>query len=463
MKPLHFYKKGVALPLRKVVVLLIIILVVLLVPLNFKLFDFTNQKWLQFNDKKCELGMPLESCGIINCNEFDCTGGQQDEFVSYINELREKCEAGDQDACGEVEKLGAGNGNQAEFTGNGNDFYEYLIENKDKFSSNIQATIDNMERNHIELVYSESVSKGIDPFISFAVIVQESLGKADAVSSAGAVGLMQLMPKTAEEVGVPSNLRTNPIMNIQGGTSYLKLVQSYVGSTEPRLYLAAYNGGAGNIKGKPESSWPSESQDYYKKVLGYRDEMKKYIQSNSIENADPVEYLKDAQLTITSCIYRNENINDYHGATDFVLTKGGSKATILHSLVNGQVYHTGYEDGYGNNVRIRGNDNIYYIYAHLASISVSQGQTVSIGTPIGIQGGSGGAYAIHGHFGTTSREDDNTPNAGEFTKNKAAGEYNADYVVSLYKQLGVGKITIQGSCYNNNKIATANNLKNLVG
>jgi soluble lytic murein transglycosylase-like protein len=80
----------------------------------------------------------------------------------------------------------------------------------------------------------------IDPDLVHVVIRAESNYDAFAISSAGAMGLMQLMPATARQYGVMNIF--DPAQNIEGGVRYLKdLVKLYGGQT--RLVLAAYNAG----------------------------------------------------------------------------------------------------------------------------------------------------------------------------------------------------------------------------
>ncbi len=77
-----------------------------------------------------------------------------------------------------------------------------------------------------------------------AIITAESAGKHDAVSSAGAKGLMQLMDATATGLGVDNSF--DPEQNIYGGTSYIsKMIDRFGGDLE--LALAAYNAGPGNV------------------------------------------------------------------------------------------------------------------------------------------------------------------------------------------------------------------------
>jgi len=122
------------------------------------------------------------------------------------------------------------------------------------------------ERLFHPIILQEANRYDIDPALVKAIIMAESGYNPRAISKRGAKGLMQLMPSTAEDLGVEDIF--NPEQNISGGVRYFKqLVNRFDGDV--KLALAAYNAGSQKVRdyqGIP----PYKSTHYYiEKVFKY--------------------------------------------------------------------------------------------------------------------------------------------------------------------------------------------------
>ncbi|WP_226895851.1 MULTISPECIES: lytic transglycosylase domain-containing protein [Sphingosinicellaceae] len=102
-----------------------------------------------------------------------------------------------------------------------------------------------------------------------ALVMQESRYRPSEVSAAGAGGLTQLMPQTANDLGVID--RFDPAANIEGGARYLRsMIDRY--QSVP-LALAAYNAGRGAVDRWRGIPLNHETPSYVEKILGYFNEV----------------------------------------------------------------------------------------------------------------------------------------------------------------------------------------------
>ena len=134
------------------------------------------------------------------------------------------------------------------------------------------------------IIYHEAKKNNLRPELVAAVIHQESRFKPTARSGAGAVGLMQLVPRTGRWMGARD--LTNPVQNIAAGTKYLKYLNERFDGNETKV-IAAYNAGEGNVKrfgGVPPFR---ETRKYVTKVRSYEQEYKNRVENRVAEMQSP--------------------------------------------------------------------------------------------------------------------------------------------------------------------------------
>jgi len=136
--------------------------------------------------------------------------------------------------------------------------YRHLAQNRKRFLSTIELA---------------AKSHKLPSALLHAVITAESAYDPNAVSRAGAVGLMQLMPATAERYGVRD--RKDPRANVAGGTRYLKDLLGMF-DNDLVLALAAYNAGENAVIKYGRQIPPyEETQTYVRRVLKFYNDYKK--------------------------------------------------------------------------------------------------------------------------------------------------------------------------------------------
>lgn len=144
-------------------------------------------------------------------------------------------------------------------------FPDYLIK---QVQTKVKGSVETVSR-YDGLINDAAQKYGLQPELLKAVIRAESGFRANTMSGAGALGLMQLMPGTAASLGVSDPF--DPAQNIDGGAKYLKRQLDAFGGDVNKA-LAAYNAGPGSVK-KYDGVPPfRETQNYIARVLSYRDE-----------------------------------------------------------------------------------------------------------------------------------------------------------------------------------------------
>jgi hypothetical protein len=129
----------------------------------------------------------------------------------------------------------------------GNKSNEYYIDGISRYIISVNSNIKGSARYIATCIVDSCGNNDVDPILMTAVISQESAFRPNAVSPAGAIGLGQLMPRTAKMLGVEDPF--DIAQNVEGSTKYLgQLLRKFAGQSTPIVRaLAAYNAGPGAV------------------------------------------------------------------------------------------------------------------------------------------------------------------------------------------------------------------------
>jgi len=128
------------------------------------------------------------------------------------------------------------------------------------------------------IIYKEAKKHNVRPELVAAVVQAESRFKPTARSGAGAVGLMQLVPRTGKWMGARD--LTNPAQNIAAGTKYLKYLSERFDGNETKI-IAAYNAGEGNVKRFNGIPPFRETRNYVEKVRNYEQDYHSRVENRA--------------------------------------------------------------------------------------------------------------------------------------------------------------------------------------
>lgn len=167
------------------------------------------------------------------------------------------------------------------------DFSSYMAQETKAAVEQVQEPVQVSDEELASIFKEASETYSVPENLLTAMAKQESNFRADATSASGAMGIMQLMPATAEALGCenPYDAREN----IMAGAKYIsQLLERYDGNTS--LALAAYNAGSGNVAKYGGIPPFAETQNYVQKVLGYLGEsVSPELGSQSSETAEEAQ------------------------------------------------------------------------------------------------------------------------------------------------------------------------------
>lgn len=162
-----------------------------------------------------------------------------------------------------------------------------------------------------EIIHEKASAYNIDPSLVKAVIKTESNYNSRAISRKGAMGLMQLMPSTANDLNVRNPF--DPEENIEGGVKYLKyLLEKFNGNLT--LALAAYNAGPNRVEKYGYVPPITETKQYVNKVLSLYNGPTQYQidtsdnpdkQDKKVKKSDPIYkiVLDDGTIMFTNSTF----------------------------------------------------------------------------------------------------------------------------------------------------------------
>ncbi len=208
-----------------------------------------------------------------------------------------------------------------------------------------------MQRNEIEELATRAASQYGIPLNTFLrLIQQESNFNPDAISPKGAIGLTQLLPSTAQDLGVDPN---NIEQNIFGGAQYLRQMMDRYPGNMP-FALAAYNAGMGNVDKYGGIPPFKETQNYVRNILGTNQEprnekmslnpltnlpmMQKLRQRDPLTGLNPLQNFAQALDPLLPSDQRMGDSIRKKGAVTAALGKRNTTADQLEKLPGGKPY-----------------------------------------------------------------------------------------------------------------------------
>jgi len=189
-----------------------------------------------------------------------------------------------------------------------NKYFKNTRSNRSRIKSDFYSKNSNKISKYDEIIKENASKIGWDWRFLSSQVYQESRFDPTAQSWAGATGLIQLMPATAEEVGVSNNY--NPEENLKGGVKYLDRMRDNFETVEDSIQkvkftLAAFNCGAGHVfdamrlaekNGKNPNVWDENVEEYILKLKDKKYYLDDVVRHGFVRGREPYNYVRDIFL-----------------------------------------------------------------------------------------------------------------------------------------------------------------------
>lgn len=269
------------------------------------------------------------------------------------------------------------------------------------------------------LILAAATKHNVDPDALAIMMLVESSGDPDAKSSAGAVGLLQIMPKTGEAIAKERNIAdfspeklADPETNIDFGAWYLaRQVDTFGKDKEPsqkvELAAAAYNGGPPSVREYLAGTKPlSEETTRYKALVAgmwtersaeesttYRTWRERIRERAAKRATSPVSGAR-VSMPYGETTHPFSGKQEKHVGVDLAKEAG----TPVVAPLNGKVRSAAAEGDRGNAIVIDHGNGLETRFHHLGEMNVTPGQTITKGDKIGTVGSTGKSTGPHVHF-----------------------------------------------------------------
>jgi hypothetical protein len=244
---------------------------------------------------------------------------------------------------------------------------------------------------------------GLTPALLAAQSKVESGYQPDAISTAGAVGIMQFLPSTWASEGIDADHDgiasiTDPADAIYSAArldckNLADIQHAGIHDDQTALMLAAYNAGLGTVL-------DCRCQPPIGETVRYVANIEQLAATLASVPAPPQRPAAAVEMVYPLAVHGmltqtyGQHADGFHPGADLAAPYG----TTLLAATAGTITYAGWETGYGNYICLADTLRLSTCYGHLALIAVNVGQTVTQAEPLGAEGSSGNSTGPHLHF-----------------------------------------------------------------